>query len=133
MKRNLAIDAYVHSLEDYEIYNILDTLHEYDGAFMSYIWYPMDEFDSRTAYLTHTELMRSEGAHFSICDSWFRFDHGELESADTDYICEQALEAVPELVGYCISQTIGHTRDAVLDRMIESYSGKEFDEDYNQI
>lgn len=61
MKRNVAIDTYIHNLEDYEVYNILDTLHDYDGDFKSYIWHPMDEFDERTAYLTHTELMRSEG------------------------------------------------------------------------
>lgn len=133
MKRNLAIDSYIHSLEDYEIYNILDTLHEYDGDFKSYIWYPMGDFDERTAYLTHTELMRSEGAYFSICDSWFRFNHGELESTNTDEVCREALGAVPDLVSYCIHEFVGHTGDAALDRMINAGLYAEFDESYNPL
>lgn len=134
MKRNTAIDMYIHSLEDYEVYNILDTLYEYIGGFRNYIWFPMDEFDKRTVHLSHTELMRHEGADFSICDTWFRFDsHGILESADTDYICEQALDAVPELVTYCIHEVVGHTGDTTLDIMINSSRDAKFDSDYNPL
>lgn len=135
MKRNIAIDKYIHSLEDYEVYNILDAINDYDNAFFEdYVWFPMDEFDQRTAHLSHTELMRHEGAYFSICDTWCRFDScGCLESADTDYICENALDAVPELVAYCIHQTTGHTGDATLDRLIDAWNGAEFDDDYNPL
>ena len=134
MNRKTAIDKYVHSLEGYEVYNILDAISNYDCTFDDFVWFPIEDFDKVTENLTHTQLMRCEGAYFNICCPWFRFNSiGELESANTEDICAEALDAVPDLVYYCVQQAIGHTGDSILDDLINAYSDDEFDEFYNRI